>query len=283
MKKRISLLTGSMLLAATLLTQMQAMAQEQDEESEPEMCECPADPKVDNSWIGNVGVGVVVTAGNTENKSANANIDITRDLDIWRHNLHVDGLFAANEEGGTAERYFASMQSDYKLGEQSYVFGYASFEKDRFSGYEWQATAVFGYGRTLLATEDKNLNVEVGPGYRASRSSETFIRDADNEKVRDPVTGRFILRKDNESENEVILRLAEHFDWQFSPSSRFVQELSVEAGEDNTVARGLLALESQIAGSLFVRLYYTIKHNSEVPGGTEKSDTETGVSIAYNF
>ena len=283
MKKRISLLTGSVLLATTLLAHTQVMAQEQDDEAEPEMCECPADPVVDKSWIGNVGVGVVVTGGNTENKSANANIDITRDLDTWRHNWHIDSLFSSNEQGGTAERYFGSFQSDYKLGEQSYVFGYTSFEKDRFSGYEWQASAVFGYGRTLLATEDKNLNVEVGPGYRASRSSETFFRDENDNKLRDPVTNEAILRKDNETENEVILRLAEHFDWQFSPSSRFVQELSVEAGVENTVARGLLALESQIAGSLFVRLYYTIKHNTEVPAGTEKSDTETGVSIAYNF
>ena len=283
MKKRINLITGSALLASTLLVQTPAMAQEQDDESAPEMCECPADPVVDNSWIGNVGVGVVATGGNTENKSANANIDVTRDLEIWRHNLHVDSLFAANEQGSTAERYFASFQSDYKLGEQSYLFGYASAEKDRFSGYEWQATAVFGFGHTLLATENKNLNVEVGPGYRASRSSESFFRDDDNEKIRDPITGEFILREDNETENEVILRLAEHFDWQFSSSSRFVQELSLEAGEENTVARGLLALESQIAGSLFVRLYYTIKHNSEVPVGTEKSDTETGVTIAYNF
>ncbi len=283
MKKRTNMLAGSLLLVTTLLAQVQVLAQEQDEESEPEMCECPADPVVDKSWIGNVGVGVVATGGNTENKSANANIDLIRDLDIWRHNLHVDSLFASNEQGGTAERYFGSFQSDYKLSEQSYVFGYTSFEKDRFSGYEWQASAVLGYGRTLLATEDKNLNIEMGPGYRASRTSESFLRDADDEKIRDPATGRFILREDNATENEVILRLAEHFDWQFSPSSKFVQELSLEAGEENTVARGLLALESQIAGSLFVRLYYTIKHNSEVPVGTEKSDTEAGVNIAYNF
>lgn len=270
MNKQTMLLTGSVLLSTALL------AHAQDEPEEP----------VDNSWIGNVGVGVVVTGGNTENKTSNGNIDVTRDLDKWRHNLHIDSLYAADEQGATAEKYFASFQSDYKLSERDYVFAYASYEDDRFSGFEWQATAVVGYGRILLATEDKNLNVEIGPGYRASRTAEVF-EEVDGERVRSVQlpdgSFDFNLLEDNESLNEAIVRLAEHFDWQFSPSSRFVQELNVEVGEDNTVTRGLLALESQIIGSLAVRLYYAIKHNTEVPDDTENSDTETGVTIAYNF
>lgn len=270
MKKQTRLFTGSVLLSTTLLTHAH---------EEPEV-------PVDNSWIGNVGIGVVVTGGNTENKSANSNIDITRDLERWRHNLHIDSLFTADEQGATAEKYFASWQSDYKLSERDYVFGYASYDDDRFSAFEWQATAVVGYGRILLATEDKNLNIEVGPGYRASRTAEVF-EEVDGERVRSVAlpdgSFDFNLLEDNESDSEAILRLAEHFDWQFSPSSKFVQELNVEVGSENTVTRGLLALESQIAGSLVVRLYYAIKHNTEVPDDTENSDTETGVTIAYNF
>ncbi len=268
MKKHTMLCIGSVLLPTALL------AHAHDE---------PPVAPVDNSWIGNVGVGVVVTGGNTENKTANANIDVTRDLDKWRHNLHIDSLYTADEQGATAEKYFGSFQSDYKLSERDYVFAYASYEDDRFSGFEWQATAVVGYGRILLATEDKNLNVEVGPGYRASRTAEVFQLDDNGDKLRVPPANDFNLLEDNESQNEAILRLAEHFDWQFSPSSKFVQELNVEVGADNTVTRGLLALESQIAGSLFVRLYFAIKHNKEVPDDTENADTETGVTIAYNF
>ncbi|MGI9286313.1 MAG: DUF481 domain-containing protein [Pseudomonadales bacterium] len=267
MKKQTIFLTGSVLLSTTLLTHAH---------EEPEV-------PVDNSWIGNIGIGVVATDGNTENRSANANIDVTRDFDRWRHNLHIDSLYTADEQRTTAEKYFASWQSDYKLSERDYVFAYASYDDDRFSAFEWQATAVVGYGRILLATEDKNLNVEIGPGYRASRTAEVFQLDDNDDKVRVPPAGNFNLLEDNESLNEAILRLAEHFDWQFSPSSRFVQELNVEVGEDNTVTRGLLALESQIAGSLVVRLYYAIKHNTEVTDDTENSDTETGVTIAYNF
>lgn len=290
MKKQAMFVIGAVALCISLLARAQVMEQELDqvmeEEPEPEMCECPPEPVIDNSWIGSLGLGMVVTSGNTENTNINSNIDITRDLERWRHNLHLDGLYTADEQGSTAERYFASWQSDYKLSERDYVFGYGSYEDDRFSAYEFQATVVIGYGRTLLATEDKNLNVEIGPGYRASRTAEVY-EEVNGERVRtivNPDGSRdFNLLEDNVSEDEAIVRLAEHFDWQFSANSKFVQEFNVEVGAENTVARGLLALESQIAGSLFVRLYYAIKHNTDVPDDREKSDTETGVTIAYNF
>jgi putative salt-induced outer membrane protein len=240
-----------------------------------------ADPAADG-WVGGIGLGAVVTGGNTETTTVNSYFNITRDLTDWRHSLASTALYTADDERTTAEKYFLSLKSDYKINDKSYVFANVSYDDDRFSGFDFQATASLGYGRVLIDSDHMDLKVEVGPGYRVSRQY-IYLTNPDGSNQLG-ANGRPIKANPGaETNREAIARLAENFNWQLSDNAKLIQELTIETGSDNTVTRGLIALETNVIGSIAVRLSYAIKYNETVASGAEHMDTETGVSLAYNF
>lgn len=240
------------------------------------------DPAADG-WLGGIGLGAVVASGNTETTTVNAYFNVVRDLTEWRHTFASTALFTADGNKTTAEKYFLSFKSDYKIDDKSYVFANVSYDDDRFNGFDFQATASMGYGRILITNEAMNLKVEAGPGYRVSRQY-LYQTNADGSNILDPVHNRPIKANPGaQTDNEAILRIAENFDWQFSENAKLIQELSIESGSENTVTRGMIALETNVIGSIAVRLAYSVKYNETVAAGAQHTDTETSVSLAYNF
>lgn len=243
--------------------------------------EVAVDPAADG-WTGGIGAGLVMTSGNTETENGSAYVDLTRLAGDWTHRLNVAGLYTADGGRTTAEKYFLSLQANRSLTEKSYVFGFASYDDDRFGSFEYQATAAVGYGRQLIANDTMNLSVEAGPGYRISKPFNFALAANGVDIYVDPVTNRK-TKLGTESENEVIARFSEMFDWRFSPSAKFIQQLNVETGSDNTVSRLMLALETTVVGNIALRVSYNLKYTDNVSAGTDHADTETAVSLAYSF
>lgn len=264
--------------AAALSLSVSGLTQAQDAPAAPE--ENPADHR----WVGTVGAGLVLNSGNTETSSGHGLFDVTRNLGAWAHNVSIAALWTADSFRTTAEKYFGAWQSNRSLNERSYLFGYASYDDDRFSGFDYQATASLGYGYRVIMEEKMNLTVEAGPGIRVSEAF-TFATDAAGENIIDMVDriGFPVKTGTEDRETEAIARLAEAFDWQFSDNAKLFQELNIEAGSDNTVTRFLVGLETTVVGSIAMRVSYGIKNNSDVPAGVEKTDTETALTLAYTF
>ena len=71
--------------------------------------------------------GFLVTSGNTDSTALKAKLDIKQDFEKWHNNYVFEGLYKENEveiiENGettkesqvTAEKYFGSLQTDFKL------------------------------------------------------------------------------------------------------------------------------------------------------------------------
>ncbi len=77
--------------------------------------------------------------------------------------------------------------------------------------------------------------------------------------------------------------MAATLDWRISDSSTFGEALSIEAGEDSTISKSETTLTSQVSDSLSMKLTLLLKHNSDVPPGVDKSDTETSATLVYSF
>lgn len=235
------------------------------------------------AWSGSIGAGLVYTSGNTETETGNAHFDLARSVGDWTHSLGATALYTADGDNTTAEKYFVALQTNRKLTDKSYLFGFTSYDNDRFSPFDYQATAAFGYGRHLIVSDAMNLKMEAGPGYRVSRPF-NYIPDPVDATMNfiDPLTMRPV-KNGSRKENEAVLRFAENFDWQFSENAKLIQELNVEAGSDNTVTRFLVAVETNVIGAIALRVSYALKNNSEVTDGLKKTDSETGISLAYSF
>lgn len=214
--------------------------------------------EVSEHWSGTVELGVVATSGNTEEENIKLRTDAERESDLWRHTFHVDGFRSSRDDELTAHRVYSSYQLDRKLNGDS-LFGRFSYEDDRFSGFDYQANLIGGYGRKLLDRETLTLSGDVGMGVRHSRFD------------------------DGDKENELIVRLAGDLQWQISENAVFEQMLSTEIGQESTVTRSETSLSSNIIGSLAMKLAFYVRHQSDVPPDNEETDTETSVTLVYEF
>ena len=213
----------------------------------------------DGSWKGNVELGIVNTTGNTKTKTTNLKAKVETEREKWRHVINLDALKSSDQGVSTAERYMLSGQSSFKMGKKNFFFALVSYEDDRFSGYDYRVTESIGYGRRVIADPSLTLDLEIGPGLRQSKLE----------------TG--------DTSDETMVRGAAKLAWAISKTSKFTEDLSTDVGEDVTITKSVTGLSAQVNGSLATKLTYTIKNTSDVPVGVEKTDTETAVTLVYNF
>lgn len=211
------------------------------------------------SWSGHADLGYSASSGNTDTESLNAKLGLTYVEAPWRHVGRLE-VYRATEDGDRdAERYFAGAKTEYSLDEANYLFGTLDYEHDEFGGIRTRNTVAAGYGRVLLDSDRHRLSVEAGPGFRRLR------------------------RQDGTRESGAIARAALDYLWQISETSELGQNLLLETGSDNTYTESVSALKVSIVGNLAAKLSYTVKRNSKVPAGLEKTDTYTLVSLSYEF
>lgn len=220
-------------------------------------------PTVPKLWSGDLEFGYVATSGNTEETTIKGLADINREKDAWRYKLQFESLNSEANDERSAEKYFVSNRLAFQFNESDFAFAYASYDDDRFSGFDYQATVAFGYGRRLLNNETMQWDVEIGPGYRIS-------------KVSDDTTGE-------EDSEEIIVRLYTNYVWDFSENAAFSQSVNTEKGADNTISKSVTALKVKVIGNFAMKLSYTVKYTEEVPADTKHADTETAVTLTYSF
>ncbi len=213
--------------------------------------------------------GFIYTSGNTETTSASAGLKASQELEQWSNDFLVTGLykqdtienaFGEEVEQTSAQKFFASAQANYKLENPDHrLFGFASYEDDRFSNFKYQSTLAVGWNQKMWDNETSSFDYSIGPGY-------SFAKD-----------------QNDVSQNGAIVRGALNYKWNISDTSRFTQTFSTEVGSDNTKSRSETALSAQIAGSLSMKLSLRFDHNSDVTEGVEKLDSETAVTLVYSF
>lgn len=208
---------------------------------------------------GKVALGYLATSGNSDSENLNLNFSGDYHAEVWHHNLTGRAVRASTEGIDTAESYGLSWQSDRELGEKNYLFGRAAWDRDEFSGFPEQTREVVGFGRHFINNDRHVLNGEVGAGFRQAEL------------------------RDGTSEDETILRLSGDYTLQISETSEFKQTLAVESGDANTYSESVTSLSADVWTNLAVVLSYTIKRNSDVPVGIEKTDRFTSLSLEYAF
>ena len=210
-------------------------------------------------WDASISFGYVGTTGNTDTTTYNLEALLKYDTMRWTHNAKFQALGAQENDAARAERYYLEDKSDFNLDADQYLFGKGSYTDDRFSGFEYQAAFSTGYGRYLLRNDTFNLQGFGGVGYR-----QNDIINAG-------------------SEGEVILSLGENFAWEISDSSSLIQSVTSEIGDELTVTRFEIGLESNIIDRIATKINFQARNTSKVPLGNKKTDTQTSVSLVYTF
>jgi putative salt-induced outer membrane protein len=235
------------LLAGLLLLPM--LAQGADETDTP-----------NGVWSGNGTLGYTSTAGNTDSKNLNASLQVGYEILRWKHNLQVAVIRAETDGDKSADSKSVLERTEFSLSEKSYAFGQARYEDDKFSGYDYQASIVAGLGSRVIDSEIQLLDLSVGAGYRQ-------LKESDSGDTVDGPIGSFDLK----------------YEYRFNEHATFNESALLETGSDNTYLQSETALIARIQGNLSAKISYLVKHNTNVPNDTDKTDKITSVSLMYEF
>ena len=157
----------------------------------------------------------------------------------------------------TRERYLTIEKTSWNFTPRDYLFVRPQFEKDQQSLYEYQAMLTTGYGHQFFKTDKLLLTLDAGAGVRHSKDKLTRERDEDT-----------------------VANTALNFEWKFRPGGRFIENASVEAGEENTIARSRTALHFAVTGVLGLFVSYDTKHDDS---SATADDSLLTIGLSYQL
>ncbi|OAB55319.1 hypothetical protein AY599_10265 [Leptolyngbya valderiana BDU 20041] len=209
---------------------------------------------------GNGELGLLFARGNSETETFNTALNLTWEQGAWLNESTASFVYGRDDGDENSNRFVATNRTNYSFSERSYVFGALRYDRDKFSSFKYQGTAALGLGRQLLDNERHRLSIEAGPGYRFSERRDT-----------------------GETEDEAILRGFADYAWTISETTELTNRLLVEAGSDNTFAENELGLKVAINSNMALKAGLSVRHNTDVDPGRDKTDTLTTVNLVYNF
>jgi putative salt-induced outer membrane protein len=224
-------------------------------------------------WSGKGQAGYVQSRGNSDADSANAQLDVNYVQDAWKHTLTLDGLYGKSAGITSADRWDARLQSDYTITPRLFAFGALNYQDDKFSGFQYQASATGGLGYKFIDNASTKLAAQVGVGYRALRPEELIKDD----------TGAVVERIPEETQSEVVGTAGVDFEHAFNSSTKITDKLLVESGSSNTSTKNQFAVEVKMSKKLSLAAGYGITSNSKPPAGLKKTDTVTTLNLVYAF
>jgi len=211
-------------------------------------------------WKGEGELGYTATSGNTDSENLNASLGVSRQANKWKHAASIASIRSETDDEVSADSLVLKEKSEYALSEKSYAFGQLRYEDDEFSGYERQTSVSFGAGSRFVETERHLLDLSAGLGYRSLKESGT-----------------------GDETEEGIVTANLNYEYKISESATFSEAITVESGDENTFVESATSLKAKIDGNLATKISYLVKHNSDVPDGTDKSDEIVTVSLVYGF
>ena len=211
-------------------------------------------------WSGKGTFGGVLARGNTETETINLNLDVENKLDRWTHKAGASMLRTVTDDVTSADRWELRGESQYSLTDRSYVFGALRYEDDAFTDYDYQATLSGGYGYRFIMNETTKLEGQIGAGYREAE-----------------------VRLTGEQQDGIIARGALDFEHKLTATTLVYDRFLVESGSDNTFLQNALGVEVKINDSFALGLDYSVRHNTDVLPGTDKTDQVLTANLVYGF
>ena len=224
-------------------------------------------------WTGKAELGVLLSNGNTESKSANAKLDMKHEGTQWRNNFYAAALYGENAEFTDAERYELRYQVDRKITDRFSWFVGLRGEQDRFSGFAYQATVSTGASYKFIDSPTTKFDGSVGAGYRVLQPQLLIKTDA----------GEVLERIKGEEEGDPVATLGSNFEHSFTESTKITNKFLSEIGSENTSVQDEVALQVNMNEVLALAVGIGVRYNSDPPPLAESTDTLFTVNLVYNI
>ncbi|AXB32546.1 TPA: DUF481 domain-containing protein [Vibrio campbellii] len=225
--------------------------------------------EVPNPLQTEVEFGYQAHTGNTDSRSLNARLSAEytsgrhRSSGEWKYyNLYEDG-----EEDKRSSTY--SVQSDYKLGPKTYLYGSFKGVDSRYSAYFKDYTLSGGLGYQFAYTEEFTLEVELGPGFRYQ---EPNLDEIDEDDIIFPDIVR-----------EGIVRGNINTTWNPLDNLSLSANITLVAGKSNTLVDSDLSVTNNITEGIALKLTHSRQYHNKVPNNLNKADSVFAVNLLFLF
>jgi putative salt-induced outer membrane protein len=225
------------------------------------------------SWTGQGELGLVMARGNTKSDTGNIKLNLTTRTQRWKHTSSTRMQYGRSNDIESARRWETQWQSELRIDGQPFIFGSVRYEQDRFGGFAYQATASRGLGYNFIDDDDTQLSGSLGAGYRKLRP-QRVVRDS---------AGNIIERIEGEPLEDATGNAGLNYRQQLTDSTALVNNLLVETGASNTMARNDFSLQVSMTARLALGLGYTVRHNADPPQGLKETDQLTTVNLIYKL
>lgn len=208
-------------------------------------------------------LGYSNSTGNTENSSLYASLKLGQELEKLKFSGAFETSFKTENKQETEERYLIDLKADYFLSKDKSFYSFAGlkFEKNEFEDINLETTTSLGLGKTLYQSEASKLTGEIGLGHQntdyVSSGTET------------------------ESQTVTIGKLS--YNQQINEFVEFIQDLMVSKGSEQTKTEANTAFKVKVAEKANLKVSYKYRHNDTPAENTKKTDTQTLVTLTYDF
>jgi putative salt-induced outer membrane protein len=223
----------------------------------------------EGTWFTSAELGAISTSGNTTGTSVTGKIDARHETSNWSNEYIATGFFKQDEiidDAGhrhsqrSAQRFALSAKAAFKLlGEGKRAFVLGSHVNDKFGAYTRYSSLSVGHGSQWYNSNDKTLDVEIGPGYFSGQ------------------------RASGSNEHGLTVRGAAQFKWWLSPSALFAQTVSVERGTSNMHSIAETSLSTKINDTMQMKAGFSARNDTNAPPDKKNTDTQTSLTLVYSF
>lgn len=213
------------------------------------------------AFSGSGEFGYSSASGNTDNQSIYARLK----MNYAFANYELTGQLEANtqEENSqkTAEKYQAQVQLNtfYNEARDYYSFVGGKFKQDTFAAIDLNSVYSLGLGKKLYKTEATDLTTELGLGYETTDFT------------------------DNTSENQAVASARFNASHQYNKNVKIAQELLGTFGKDGEKYEAITSVKVKMTDAMKLSAGYKYLHNTSPAAGTKKTDTETLMTLIYDF
>lgn len=223
-------------------------------------------------------LGLLYKTGNTKSADIKTGFDVKYEEDLWRSTFAFDLLVKKTEkedENGndnfetTDEKWTIESKTNYTLDTNSknYIYGDLAYEDNRFSGFENQSSISAGWGREWYKNEKSSLFADIGPGYKRD-----VLKATDNEGS--ITQSAFIIQ----AQALYLRKINEHVEFKQLLSAKYAP-----GSGDNSKYKAETSITTKLIETLALKFSFIVDHNTEVDEGTERTDTQTAMTLVYSF
>jgi len=143
-----------------------------------EPCPCPpATPPPPPVWTGAASLGFGLAAGNSETRTLNGAIDVTRDpktKQVLKFSLLY--LWSSDHGDDTANRLAFRGRDEYKLSDRAYAYGQLAYLRDPFKAIDYLVAPTGGIGYKIVDTEATKFSLDGGGGVTWEKNPDLDVR-----------------------------------------------------------------------------------------------------------